>query len=550
VKIVYRAVALLLVSYAATLLAQPPAPPKDTSPPAATEPLIVDVHSSPYRPTIYYRTNLRDQRFDMRDATVLDLIALAYTREDQAILGGPGWIDFNRFDLVAKISSLKVSSGRNPTNPSSAQNPYDQIRPLIQRVLAERFHLTYHMEDRPLPGYTVTVAKEGAKLTEAKDPAAEHSCQFQQDKATPGQMIISCTSETLGQFLTVFGILPHPPIDQTGLKKSYDFTLRLALGDQQSRNDLVRIYTEAVKQQLGLVVAQGNVPQPAIVVDKVDRTPTPNLTNIAELIPPMPDLEFEVASIKPSADNEPRNMVRPTGSQITFFSFSLQDLLVRAWDLPTGAMLGDALPNLPKQRFTILVKLPPGIDARATYQDQDQINDMLKKLVVDRFQIKYHWGEQTLPAYVLLPGTPKMKKADPNSRTFCKYGAPPGEKDMTAGESPYDREFYCQNVTMAQFADLAQSIASVEIKSRVPDKTGLAGAYDFTVYFTTGHKIRADQTAAADAAKQAGDAAPLPVGGVSIEDAFRKELGIRLEFQPVTLPILILDHYEQTPTDN
>jgi len=176
---------------------------------------------------------------------------------------------------------------------------------------------------------------------------------------------------------------------------------------------------------------------------------------------------------------------------------------------------------------------------------------MLQKLLVDRFQIKYHWGEQVQDGWVLLAGTPKMKKADPNSRSFCKYGPPEGEKDVHTADSPFNGEFHCQNVAMTQFADLAQPMARSEIKNRVPDKTGLAGSYDFTLYYTTGHKMRVDAAATQAAAKQAGDASSSdPVVGLSVEDAFRKELGLKLEKQPGSYPALILGHIEQTPTEN
>ena len=124
---------------------------------------------------------------------------------------------------------------------------------------------------------------------------------------------------------------------------------------------------------------------------------------------------------------------------------------------------------------------------------------------------------------------------------------------MATADSIYDREFHCQNVTMDQFADLLQSIAGVEIKTRVPNRTGLAGAYDFSVYFTTGHKMRVDAQTATAAAKQADrpDAASAePSGAVLIDEAFRKQLGIRLEQQQLMLPTLVLDHFEQKPTDN
>jgi uncharacterized protein (TIGR03435 family) len=555
-NILRLSVALLLASSASMSLAQTPVPAKEQAPGSA-EPLIVDVHSSPYRSSIFYRANIGDRRFDMRDATLLDMITLAYKREDDAVIGGPSWIDFDRFDLAAKISSLRLPSfSTNPANsqaPQNPQDPYEQIRPVLQHVLAERFHLTFHTEDKPLPGYIMTVAKDGAKLAEAKAPDAPNNCQSAQDKATPGQFSITCTSETITQFLSMFGgVFPHPVIDRTGLKKSYDFTLKLAYDQVRTRDDYIRLYTDTFKQQLGLVVAPGDVSQPAVVIDKVDHTPTPNLPEIAKLIPAQPDLEFEVATIKPSADNEPQSLIRPAGSQITFSSFSLQQLLVRAWELPTGAMLANAPPGINQVRYTILVKLPPDIDARVVFQDQDLLDNMLQKLLVDRFQIKYHWGEQTQDGWVLLADNPKMKKADPNSRTSCGYGPPPGEKDVrSTPDSPFDNESHCLNVTMDQFADVLQNLVKSEIKNHVVNKTGLAGSYDITLYHTTISKLRTDATAAADAANKAGDdSATTPVAGVSLEDAVRKQLGLRLVKQPMTVPALVLDHIEKTPTEN
>ena len=70
------------------------------------------------------------------------------------------------------------------------------------------------------------------------------------------------------------------------------------------------------------------------------------------------------------------------------------------------------------------------------------------------------------------------------------------------------------------------------------------------MFYTTARTLRVQTAAAAAEAKQAGDATPAPVGGLGLEDAFRKELGLRLEKQPLILPSLVLDHFEQTPTDN
>ena len=546
--------ALLLAPSFSLPFAQKVIPAKDTEQPSATVPLIVDVHASPYRPKIVYRTNISNQRFDMRNATVVDMIEFAYglgeqddDRENAAIVGGPPWIDWDRFDISAMVPSLHGALA----SPSGGTN--DQARPVLRQVLTDRFHLKYHTGSRPLPGFVVTVAKEGFKPTEAKDPTATNECQGEQDKADPAQYTLRCTSETMAQFIADRDQdFPYPIVDRTGLTKPYDFTLKLQLGpDVHTRDDRARVFIEAFAKQLGLVVARGDIPQPAFVVDAVDRTPTPNLPEAVKLLPALPDLTFEVASIRPSAENEPHDQTRPGGSQITFRGFNLQGLLTLAWQLPTGAMLGEALPKLPQQRYTILVKLPPDIDGRAVNQDRDQIANMLQKLLIDRFGIKYHWGEWTQPdAFVLYGGSPKMKRANPSSRSFCKFGPAEGEKPARYAGSPFDAEFHCQNVTMAQFADRLQALAGSEIKNRVPDKTGLAGSFDLAVFFTASRTLLARTAAAGAEAKQTGEATPAPVDGLSLEDAFRKELGLKLERRPLTMPALILDSFDQKPTEN
>ncbi len=562
-NIVRPALALLLASCAATLPAQSTTTAKDISSHVSTEPLVVDVHASPYRPSIDYTVNISKQRFDMRNATIVNMIDFVFGRpdddgrEDLAIVGGPTWIDLDRFDVAALIPSLKLAG------PADAQPNYgirhesseEKLRPVVDRILAERFHLKYHTEDRPLPGYGMTVGKDGAKLIEAKDPDAPGNCRGSQDKSNPQQVLITCTSETLAQFLeTIGGNFRHPIVDRTGLAKRYDFTLRLSSEQLQTRENTIHAYIDAIGKQLGLTIAAGDVPQPAIVVDTIDRTPIPNPPDSAKLMPATPDLEFEVATIKPAADDEPQRGIRLSGSQITLTSFSMLELLTRAWEFHTGAMLGNRPDWLTRNRYTIQVKLPPGVDARAVSQDSALFDEMLRKLLTDRFQMKYHWGEQTVPdAYVLFAGgTPKMKSSDPKSRSFCKYGPPEGEKDARTLGSAYNGEFHCQNVTMDQFADLAQAVAGSDIKYRLPNKTGLTGSYDFTLYYTTVSKIRLDAAAAAAAARQAGEAASSadPAIGLSIEDAFRKELGLKLEKQPGSYPALILDHIEQIPTDN
>jgi uncharacterized protein (TIGR03435 family) len=553
------AVALLLASSASTLLAQRPVLVINPVQPAPSEPLVADVHASPYRPSINYTVNAGYRRIDIRNATLVNLIDYAHGiedddgREDASIVGGPSWLDFDRFDVAALVPSLQ------PAIPDTGQPNYGMyapgtdgtVRPVVERILEMRFHMKYHNEDRPLPGYVVTVAKDGPKLTEAKDPTAPGGCRAVREKDNPGRVTTTCTSETIGQFLTLIGgTFRHPLLDRTGLTKPYDFTLRFSSEQLSTRQDSINSYIEELNKQLGIVMTLGDVPQPAIVVDHVDRTPTANPPETAKLMPPAPEFEPEVASIRVADATEPQAQMRPSGSQITLSNFSLEQLVVEAWQLPTGAMLGNAPPWLDRVRYTILAKLPPGVDGRTLVQHQDPLDSMLRKLLTDRFEIQSHWGEQTADGYVLLAGTPRMKKADPNARTYCKYGPAEGEKDVRRVDSPFNGMFHCQNVTMAQFADLLSAVARGDIKNRVVDKTGLTGSYDFSLSYTGSGRLRQQEAEAQAAAKQAGEATAGPVEGLAIDDAVRKELGVRLEKQPLPLPFLILDHIDQAPTEN
>jgi len=558
--ILRTAAALLLAGSASLLFAQTPGTAINPVQPAPSGPLVADVHPAPYRPSINFTVNAGHGRIDIRNATIVNLIDFAHGiedddgREDASIVGGPSWLDFDRFDVSAIVPSLQpaIPDNGQPNFGMYGHGAYGTGPSVVERILEERFHLKYHNANWPLPGYVVTVAKDGLKLAEAKDPTEPGGCQAVRQKDDPARVITTCTSETIPQFLTLIGgTFRHPLLDRTGLTKPYDFTLRFTFEQLSTRQDSINAYIEEMNKQLGIVMTLGDVPQPALVVDHVDRTPTANPPETAKLIPVTPELEAEVASIRVADPKEPQAQMRPAGSQIALNNYSLQQLVVEAWQLPSAAMLGDVPPWLDRVRYTIVAKLPPDVDGRTLVLHQDPLDSMLRKLLTDRFRIQSHWGQQKADGYVLLAGTPKMKKADPTSRTYCKYGPAEGEKDVRRVDSPFNGMFHCQNVTMAQFADLLAAVGGrADIRNHVVDKTGLTDGYDFSLSYTTGSRLRVQEAAAQKAAAQAADAIAVPVEGLGIDDAIRKELGVRLEMQPLLLPFLILDHIDQTPTEN
>ena len=104
-------------------------------------------------------------------------------------------------------------------------------------------------------------------------------------------------------------------------------------------------------------------------------------------------------------------------------------------------------------------------------------------------------------------------------------------------------------MTMAQFAEELPSRSGGEIRTEVLDATGLDGVYDFTLGFSGTILARAIANAKADTGAEAG-AASDPDGAVSLFDAVQKQLGLKLEQTKRPIPVIVIDHIEERPTDN
>jgi uncharacterized protein (TIGR03435 family) len=84
-----------------------------------------------------------------QNVTLGMLINGAYRVQDFQVTGGPGWINSDRWDVEAK--------------PEDRAN-WDEMGPMLQRLLEDRFKLSVRCETRELPVYVLTVAKSGSKL--------------------------------------------------------------------------------------------------------------------------------------------------------------------------------------------------------------------------------------------------------------------------------------------------------------------------------------------------------------------------------------------------
>ena len=519
---------------------------------------IADVHVSAKTSNQFMRTGpARGGRYELKNATMVDLVRIAYGFAPDKVLGGPSWLEMDRFDVIAKL----------PTD-----TPQETRNLMLQSLLAERFKLVVHREIKPLPTYALTVGKK-PQLKEATG-SEEPRCRPETASGPPrdnairimtggpnGVMSIDlgpgatihymCRDMTMAAFaagLREMGaeVGPNEVLDETGLKGVWNFDLRFTYirgpmaGEAGER---ISIFA-AVEKQLGLKLEERQVPTPVMVVDSVNEKPSPNPPGLAEALPAPPrPTEFEVASVKPSrSDQRGGRFGMQPGGRFSAENIVLSTLIDRAFN--TGNIFNrDQLVGLPdwanSERFDIVATAPsagPGAPAI----DNEALAPMLRALLVDRFKMTYHTEERSVSAYTLVAAKPKMKKADPSSRTSCKNMPPP------ANAGPGSQLLMCQNITMAQFADRLQGMAT-ELSWPVSDATEIEGGWDFSLTYSRLPAMMRGRGGTADGGVPL---ASEPTGAVSIFEAMEKQLGLKLEMHKRLMPVIVIDHIEPKPTDN
>jgi uncharacterized protein (TIGR03435 family) len=193
----------------------------------------------------------------------------------------PKWVGTDRFSVQARAEG-------NPTK--------DQMRLMMQSLLAERFKLAAHFETRDTAVLAMTLAKPGKTGPKLRLHSEGHPCD-----APPVQDIFpaacdvygmtinsgrqrlagsrNTTIERLAASLPSFGTLDRPVVDQTGLSGMFDFTLEWVpesnspvAPDPNPQPDLQgSTFLEALREQLGLKLESARAPVRTLVIDKVER---------------------------------------------------------------------------------------------------------------------------------------------------------------------------------------------------------------------------------------------------------------------------------------
>ena len=206
------------------------------------------------------------------DVSLLSLIGEAYgLYVPKFIVGGPDWIDRDKFDLEAKFNAAEVSGGKNLDR--------SQRLGMLQALLADRFQLRFHREMRTFPVFELVLGKNGPKLHKTKSEdvfkgVGGASCYFLQRR--PGHFKMQgCTAKDLeGELGSDTG---RTVLDKTGLTDRYDFELSWTPEDAPpgATEFLGPSVFSAVQEQLGLKLRPANAPLSVLVIDSAQK-PTAN----------------------------------------------------------------------------------------------------------------------------------------------------------------------------------------------------------------------------------------------------------------------------------
>jgi uncharacterized protein (TIGR03435 family) len=212
---------------------------------------------------------LRGNEVITTNATVRDLINLAYWLHPKQVTGGPPWMESAKYDMAGKPDA--------PGQPN-----VDQMKVMIQKLLADRFQLKFHWEKRELPAYAVRITKAGAKIIRSQDdPKGLPGFYF--GRAASGTALTFRNSPMSQVTAVLQNFLDKPVVDQSGLSEKYDFTLTFTLDPAQAvrlggaplpaadNPDAAPDVFAAFQQQLGLKLESTKAPVDVMVIDKVEK---------------------------------------------------------------------------------------------------------------------------------------------------------------------------------------------------------------------------------------------------------------------------------------
>lgn len=241
------------------------------------------------------------------------------------------------------------------------------------------------------------------------------------------------------------------------------------------------------------------------------------------------DPNFEVATIKPN-NTGATSMQGLTlrGRNFETRASSLADLISFAYEAQVKQIV-NAPEWYDKDRYDI-----SAVPEQEGSPNPEQVRIMIRKLLTDRFGLKFHREKREMSAYVLTVAKDGSKlKPTQIQGTLPGIGIRPGTGGITL------------NVINAAIPDFTGFLQILVLDRPVVDKTGLTGRYDFQCTFAPddsqfgGHPPQLPKPTNSNGSSGAETTAP------SLYDAFQQELGLKLAAEKTGVDAIVIDHLEK-----
>jgi uncharacterized protein (TIGR03435 family) len=201
------------------------------------------------------RIKITGNRITLR-GTLRTLIAEAYGVKEYQVSATPPWAGTLLFEIMAKTPGDDV-----PTQ--------EQVRPMLQSVLADRFQLELRHETKELPVYHLTLGKKNIRLQPA-GPDEKFDWRLSQEPG--GTLRSKATKESMGDFVQLAGVsADRPVIDRTGITGDIDYDILISQQDARNQDDVNHAIIDAVTEQLGLKLEPAKDLIEVLVVERVER---------------------------------------------------------------------------------------------------------------------------------------------------------------------------------------------------------------------------------------------------------------------------------------
>jgi uncharacterized protein (TIGR03435 family) len=200
----------------------------------------------------------------LRNQSLLYLIQWAYDTPPFQIQG-PDWLNDNRFDVIAK---------------AEAGGDDAKLRLMLRDLLAGRFGLKVHPEQRDMQIYGLSLARGGPKFQESPD---EGPPEFVNGGDRGTLVAHRVTMKDLAAQIS--DPLRRPVIDETGLKGRYEIRIDVTAymqsaaggdGHSEGQIDVMSVLFTALQQQLGVRLDSKKENVDILVIDHAEKTPTEN----------------------------------------------------------------------------------------------------------------------------------------------------------------------------------------------------------------------------------------------------------------------------------